>query len=34
MQPKRDTRIVFYLNDQEAARLNNAVAESGMERPD
>ena len=33
-QPKRDTRIVFYLNDQEAARLNNAVAESGMERPD
>ena len=34
MQPKRDTRIVFYLNDQEAARLKNAVAESGMERPD
>ena len=34
MQPKRDTRIVFYLNDQEAARLNNAVVESGMERPD
>ena len=33
-QPKRDTLIVFYLNDQEAARLNNAVAESGMERPD
>ena len=34
MQPKRDTRIVFYLNTQEAARLNGAVAESGMERPD
>ena len=34
MQPKRDTRIVFYLNAHEAARLNNAVAESGVERPD
>ena len=34
MQPKRDTRIVFYLNAHEDARFNNAVAESGMERPD
>ena len=33
-QPKRDTRIVFYLNTQEAACLNGAVAESRMERPD
>ena len=33
-QPKRDTRIVFYLNTQEAACLNGAVTESGMERPD
>ena len=34
MQHKRGNRIVFYLNDEEAARLDKAVDESGLIRAD
>ena len=34
MQHKRGNRIVFYLNDEEAARLEQAVADSDLPRAD
>lgn len=32
MVRKRSTRVVFYLNDEEAACLDDAVSAAGMER--
>ena len=34
MQHKRGKRTVFYLNDEEAARLEQAVADSDLPRAD